>query len=289
MAGLHIGIVMGLVFGATRFGLALWQHVALRWPTRQMAALAALAAGGVYLALTGAHVPIIRSFAMAALVTLGVLTGRRAISLRGLALAATVLLVLPPDSVMGVSFQMSFAAVLTLIAGYEMARPHLARLGAGGAVARTGAVRKRADADEFAGGNCILAVRRVSFRQGDIVLCAGEHGGGAADGALGDAVGAGGAGADAIGAGAAGAGADGLGDWRPAGDRRTGVAGWPDAVVAVPQMPGWALALVALGMVWAGLWRGWLRLGGVVPLAVGLAAVFLVRAPDVLVTPGRGG
>jgi competence protein ComEC len=131
VAGLHIGIVMGLVFFATRFGLAAWEHAALAWPTRKVAAVAALLAGLLYLTITGAHVPILRSFGMAALVTLGALTGRRAISLRGLALAALVVMVISPDAIVGVSFQMSFSAVLCLIAGYELARPALLRLGEG--------------------------------------------------------------------------------------------------------------------------------------------------------------
>ncbi len=68
----------------------------LFWPTKKLAALAALAAGGGYMVLTGMHVPIMRSFAMACLFTLAVLADRRAVSLRGLALAATVLMLLVP-------------------------------------------------------------------------------------------------------------------------------------------------------------------------------------------------
>ncbi len=287
VAGLHIGIVMGLVFGATRFGLALWERAALRWPTRQMAALAALAAGGLYLALTGAHVPIIRSFAMAALVTLGVLTGRRAISLRGLALAATVLLVLAPDSVMGVSFQMSFAAVLTLISGYEMARPWLARLGAGAPWRGPALYTSGLMLTSLLAGTASLPFAAYHFGKATLYYVPANMVAvpltalwvmpwGLAALALMPF------GLERLALVPMGWGIGGL---QAIAD---GVAGWPDAVMAVPQMPGWALALVALGMVWAGLWRGWLRLGGVVPLAVGLAAVFLVRAPDVLVTPGAG-
>ncbi len=149
----------GWPVAATRFGLALWERAALYWPTRQIAALAALAAGAGYLALTGAHVPILRSFAMAAVVTLGVLTGRRAVSLRGLALACLVLMVLSPASVVGVSFQMSFAAVLTLIAGYELARPALARLGRGCALARPALSRVGPGADQPAGRHRVAALR----------------------------------------------------------------------------------------------------------------------------------
>ena len=65
---------------------------------------------------------------MACLYTFAVLAGRRAISLRGLALAAMVLMLLEPEEVPGVSFQMSFSAVLALIAGYEALRPALRTL-----------------------------------------------------------------------------------------------------------------------------------------------------------------
>ncbi len=128
VAGLHIGIVMGLAFGVARRALALSERAALHWPCKAMAAGAALAAGAFYVALTGAHVPTLRSFAMACLVTLGLVVGRRALSMRGLALAAAVILLAAPNALLGVSFQMSFSAVAALIAGYEAMRPWLARL-----------------------------------------------------------------------------------------------------------------------------------------------------------------
>ncbi len=127
VAGLHIGIVMGLAFGATRLLLACSERTALHWPTKPIAALVALPVGAAYMLLAGAHVPVMRSFAMACLVTLGVVVGRRALSLRGWALAALALMIFAPQEVMGVSFQMSFAAVLALISGYEALRPVLAR------------------------------------------------------------------------------------------------------------------------------------------------------------------
>ena len=128
VAGLHLGIVMGLVMGVTRFALAAFERSALRWPCKQLAAVAALLAGAVYVLLTGMHVPVLRAFAMAALVVLGVVAGRRALSLRGLALAAMAVIALWPEEVTDVSFEMSFAAVLALIAGYEALRPVLATL-----------------------------------------------------------------------------------------------------------------------------------------------------------------
>ena len=56
------------------------------------------------------------------------LAGRRGISLRGFALAAVVLMLAEPQEVVGVSFQMSFSAVLALIVGYAALRPWLSGL-----------------------------------------------------------------------------------------------------------------------------------------------------------------
>jgi competence protein ComEC len=120
VAGLHIGIVMSTVFAAARLGLVQWEWAALRWPIKQVAGVVALGVGAFYMAITGMHLPIIRSFVMACLVTLGLLLGRRAISMRSLGFAATVLMLTQPEAVDGVSFQMSFAAVMVLVAGYEV-------------------------------------------------------------------------------------------------------------------------------------------------------------------------
>jgi competence protein ComEC len=127
VSGLHISIVMGTVFFMLRFLLALWERAALRLPIKAIALVAGLAAGGFYMGLTGSEVPMQRSFLMAALVVLALLAGRSAISLRALGLAALVVLAIRPDALASASFQMSFAAVAALIAGFEALRWRLPR------------------------------------------------------------------------------------------------------------------------------------------------------------------
>jgi competence protein ComEC len=117
-SGLHVGIVLGTLFFAVRLLLALSEWAALALPIKQIALVVGLAGGGFYTGLTGAEVPMLRTFLMAALVVLAVLLGRHALSLRGLALAALVVLGLRPDALVSASFQMSFAAVAALIAGF---------------------------------------------------------------------------------------------------------------------------------------------------------------------------
>ncbi|HET9148820.1 MAG TPA: ComEC/Rec2 family competence protein [Acetobacteraceae bacterium] len=120
VAGLHVGIVMGVAYAIARFLAGFSEFLLLRVPAKMIASVASFLAGLGYAALTGFHVPIIRSLAMAALVLAGLMAGRRALSLRGLGLAAVALMLIEPDAVPGPSFQMSFSAVLALIAGYEV-------------------------------------------------------------------------------------------------------------------------------------------------------------------------
>lgn len=284
VAGLHIGIVMGWTMFATRALLALSEHAALRWPVKQIAAVAALAAGGGYMMLTGMHVPIVRSFAMASLFTLAVLLGRRGISLRGLALAASVLILLEPQEVPGVSFQMSFAAVLTLIVGYEALRPrlaalrgeggwrgkltlHVAMLGltsllAGTASAPFGAYHFGRVQVYFVIAN-MVAVPLAAFwvmPLGLLVLVLMPMG------------------LEQVALLPMGWGVEAI-LWVA-----HTTASWPAAVLPVPHAPAWGLALVGLGMAWLGLWRGRIRHAGIVLLAVGLLSPLLARPADLLVS-----
>jgi competence protein ComEC len=79
--------------------------------------------------LAGATVPTQRAFVMICLVLLAVLVDRTAISMRPVAFAAALILLLAPESLLGASFQMSFAAVVALVAGYELLRDRKRREG----------------------------------------------------------------------------------------------------------------------------------------------------------------
>ena len=72
-----------------------------------------------YLVLSGAEVATQRSFIMIAIVLIGVMLDRPILTLRTVTIAALMVLFLAPEAVVHPSFQMSFAATLALIAGYE--------------------------------------------------------------------------------------------------------------------------------------------------------------------------
>ena len=119
ISGLHMWLVAGGVFWSVRAALALVPGLALRFPIRKWAAAAALMMGLFYMLLAEGGVATARSFIMVAIVFFAVLVDRPALSVRNLALAAVVILVLDPEAAVEAGFQMSFLAVLGLVAFHE--------------------------------------------------------------------------------------------------------------------------------------------------------------------------
>ena len=122
ISGLHMGLLTGFVFAALRYVLALMPGLALRWPVKKIAAIGALGAGAFYLGLSGGNVATQRAFIMVAAMLIAVLFDRRALSLRAVALAALIVLVLRPESLPAPGFQMSFAATTALVAVFGALR-----------------------------------------------------------------------------------------------------------------------------------------------------------------------
>ena len=119
ISGLHMGLLTGFVFGLLRLLLCLIPPLALRLPIRKLAALGALCAGGFYLMLSGGNVATERAYIMVAVMFVAILLDRRAISLRSVAMAATLILLLRPEALVQAGFQMSFAATIALVAVFR--------------------------------------------------------------------------------------------------------------------------------------------------------------------------
>ena len=120
IAGLHTAAVSGFVFAALRLLVAAWPWLALRVNGKKVAAGGALMAVLGYLALSGAHPPAERAAITAGTAFVAMLLDRRAISLRSLAVAALLVLLLQPEAVVQPGFQMSFSATGALVALAEV-------------------------------------------------------------------------------------------------------------------------------------------------------------------------
>lgn len=119
IAGLHLGIVAGIVFFNARLLLTLWPRLALRLPVKKMAAALALGSAFIYLMLAGRPIPAQRAFIMVAFLFTAVMLDRRGITLRTLSIAAMLILLIFPEAMYGASFQMSFAATLAIVSLFE--------------------------------------------------------------------------------------------------------------------------------------------------------------------------
>ncbi|AHD09407.1 ComEC/Rec2 family competence protein [Phaeobacter gallaeciensis] len=129
ISGLHMGLLAGVVFGGLRLLLALAPAVAQRIDTKKLAAVGALLAASAYLLLSGMQVASTRAYIMVAMMLGAVLLDRRALSLRAVALAAIVILLLRPESLLSPGFQMSFAATTALIVIFGSLRDRLSPTG----------------------------------------------------------------------------------------------------------------------------------------------------------------
>jgi competence protein ComEC len=120
ISGLHVTALVGTIYILIARCLALFPIIALRTNIPLFAAAGGAVGALFYTWLTGGEVPTIRSCVAAMLILLALAMGREPLSMRMLAIGATIVIVLWPEAVMGPSFQLSFAAVAAIIALHDM-------------------------------------------------------------------------------------------------------------------------------------------------------------------------
>lgn len=288
ISGVHIGMVAGMVFFWIRLLVAAIPWLALRVDAKKVAAVFAIASGSFYALLSGNSVPTQRALLMLTVIMIGVLVARRALSMRLLAWAGLVILLTQPESMLGASFQMSFAAMVGLIAASERSslvterkpsdrpRPLRRTVVYVAAIIASSVVATLATAPFAVFHFNRLALVGVLTNVIAIPL---------------------------------------TGFWilpwgmlalllMPFGGESFALApmAWgtnllillaetaaaiPGSAVLVPLLPDYGLALIAGGGLWLCLWRtGW-RFAGVVAIAAGVASMAVTQQPDILID-GRG-
>jgi competence protein ComEC len=283
IAGLHLGLVGAFVFFAVRSGLALIPWIALRYPIKKIAAGATLLVLTCYLLISGAAVPTERAFVMNGLVFAAIMIDRLRISMRVCAIAAALVLAMDPSVLVGVSFQMSFGAVVALIAVYETYGARLGRLLHGRSVS--------ARVWGYCGG---VVVATVVVTLGTYPYAIYHFHKVAFYSPLANVI-------------AVPVSALWTLPWgvvacllMPLGLERLALApmGWgidvtiwvaqhvsalPGNVWLMPTLPAGGLLLISLGGLWLCLWRGNWRRWGIVAIAAGTATMLLTRPPDILI------
>ncbi len=284
ISGLHVSALVAAVYVLAMRLLGLWSWLALRVRLPLVAAGAGALAGIGYTLLTGSEVPTIRSCIGAVLVLSALAIGREPLSLRMVAVATLFVLLLWPEALVGPSFQMSFAAVIAIVALHGAApiraflspreqawwmkgARHLTML------LLTGVVIELAlmpiglfhfhRAGVYGALANVIAIPLTTFVSMPAIALA----------LLLDSAG--------LGAPA----------WWLAGkslEALLALAHWtadqPGAVTLLPSMGQGSFMLFIAGGLWLALWRGRLRLVGLVPAMLGLTLLAFLRPPDVLVS-----
>ncbi|MCV6586852.1 MAG: ComEC family competence protein [Marinibacterium sp.] len=282
ISGLHMGLLAGFVFGVLRYGLALIPVLALRLPVRKIAAAVALVVAAGYLALSGGNIATERAFVMVAVALLAVICDRRALSLRAVAIAALIVLMLRPEALLSPGFQMSFAATTALVAVFGWMRDGAVSLGpawiapvlgvvmssavAGAATAPVGAAHFNAMAKYGLLANLLsVPVMGVLVIPAAVLaLCLVPLG------------------------------LQGVGLWLMGQGLRWilgvahRVADLPQAQGFVPSPDAVVLPLIALGALWGILWQGRLRWLGLAPLGAAIVLWAQVERPPVLIADTGG-
>ena len=282
IAGLHMALVGLGLFWAVRAILALFPFIALVWPIKKWAAVAALGGATFYLIISGAAVPATRAYVMLTTMLLAILFDRPALSMRSVAMAAAIVLLLLPESIIEPGFQMSFAAVVSLVAVAEWERsrsfqegqfwplPGVRRYMRGiaitsfvGSVATAPFAAFHFDrATHYAVLGNLLAMPIMGF----LTMPA------AAVAVLTMPFGL-----DRIPLIVMGYGIEAMlvvGRW---------VSGLPGAVSITAAWPVSAIVLMSLGGLWIAIWRTRWRWFGFLPMVMGVAAIFMVQQPDLLI------
>ena len=120
ISGMHMAMFAGTIYALLGLLFAFIPALVQSHNTRIIRVVIAWSFGLFYLFISGGMVATQRAFIMMSLVFLAIILGRVALTMRNVALAAIAVLFIAPQSVMQASFQMSFSAVVALVAFYEV-------------------------------------------------------------------------------------------------------------------------------------------------------------------------
>ena len=260
ISGLHMVLAAGMIFFLLRLLLGLIPRIALHYPIKELAAAGAMCGAFAYNIFAGSEVATERSLIMTLFLFGAILVGRPALSMRNLAFAALLVVMIEPDSVTGPSFQMSFAAVAYFL--FRHARIVLVTtLIAEAATAPYAAFHFQRFQPLGLIGNAlsIPLIELVSMPLGFMGLLAMPFG------------------LDAP-------------FWQLMGygvDPMLIVAQWvaslPAATRALPAISVFAALILTFGLVWLALWSSALRFLGMIPVTLGILMGLVHDKPDLFI------
>ena len=286
ISGEHMMVIAGVIFISLRLLLLLLPGgIGLRPQGKTIAAMVSLVLVTVYLFVTGLPMSAVRAYLMIVLVLLAVIFRRQVDGLRSLSIAALVMLVYDPASLLDPGFQLSFAATLAILALVEsrlLRKPPMIERGrlrmalhlvvtmllvsvVAEAATTPLVISMFNNVSPYGVFANSLATPLVSLFLMPVValffillplglesfaLTLMHYG------------------IEALMA---------LARW---------VSSFPHAQIFSPSLPGYGVALFVLGLLWLCLWRTQVRRLGLVPIFLGVSTLLFVSTPDMLVGGG---
>nr|WP_244263400.1 ComEC/Rec2 family competence protein [Wolbachia pipientis] len=120
ISGLHLSFVAGLFFVVFRNLFAISETLTLKYNTKKISAFLTILPTTFYLLITGMQISAQRAYIMVILVLVAIMIERKYRGLIAIAFAASVILSVEPEAILKPGFQMSFSAVLALVASYQI-------------------------------------------------------------------------------------------------------------------------------------------------------------------------
>ena len=122
ISGMHLGVIGFFVMFFVNFCLSFAPVLREKYPVYKWSSVITWFFLLGYLLISGAGYPIQRAFIMATLFMLGIIIDRRILSLYSVCGAALMIMIITPESIINPGFQLSFSAVIPLVAVYEKCR-----------------------------------------------------------------------------------------------------------------------------------------------------------------------
>ncbi|MFA4993751.1 MAG: ComEC/Rec2 family competence protein [Bdellovibrionales bacterium] len=281
-SGANVTVMGLLIYFPLRMLLALSPWLALRFPIKKWAAVAAIFSALAFTFLVGSQAATMRSMIMVALAMIAITVDRHINLLRLVMMSALLAMLFVPSATMGPSFQMSFAAVFCLVAtgrNYSwnqeksafLIHPFFAPIGD---IVRMSLIAIAATTPfsiyHFQTFNLYgfvsntLAIPLTSFWIMPFTIMAYLTAPWGADGFFIDMAGIGNAATIRI---------------------ATTVAAWPHSVFYWPAMPDGVLIAIVIGGLWLCLWRKKWRYFGLLPIVFGMLYPLYTAKPDFFVSP----
>ncbi|MBE6466969.1 MAG: ComEC family competence protein [Alphaproteobacteria bacterium] len=288
ISGLHMSMLAGLMFFFIRFVLAFIPDISLKFDTKKISAVFAIIISFIYLLISGQAIPAERAFIMTFVVLLGVLFNRRAISMQTICLAGFIVLLLSPQVLVSASFQMSFAAVMGLVAFYEKTSNAISRF------LNVGTLHKYIRIiilyvlgvviSDFIASLMTLPFAVYHFNMVAVYTTLGNFLAGPIIGLiimpmvllsmLFMPFGLDGIFLKALGYGI-----------NQVNQITEYVSSLPNSAVYVPSMPHWGLVLIVLGGLWLMLWQAKWKYFGIIGVVLGLLSITTAKVPDIIIGP----